>query len=340
MSRLITGAGVSLKPKIWLKGAGLRICLVSDPKVFGLFGKKIAGALGRQGHAVTTVLLPEGEAAKNWAPVQNLMQAMLKAGLGRDGLLIALGGGAVTDAAGFAAAVYLRGVSWVSMPTTLLGQLDSGIGGKTAINLPEGKNLVGAFHQPAAIVCDTAWLSGLPRRERISGLAEALKYGLVFDPGLWKFIVKNWDRLLTGDARAAEKVIRRGAAWKIKIVKEDERETKGRRELLNFGHTLGHALEKVCGYGALRHGEAVVWGMRAALRLSGARLPEAENFLAGIPVPLPKNLKARVILEAARSDKKARQGRLRFVLLKRLGAARAGVEIPDARILDVIEGLL
>lgn len=340
MSRLIAGAGVSLKPKKWMKGSNFEICLVSDPKVFGLFGREIAAALRGAGHSVVAHLLPEGEAAKSWAPVQGLMQAMLKAGLGRDGVLLALGGGAVTDAAGFAASVYLRGISWISLPTTLLGQLDSGIGGKVAINLPEGKNLVGAFHQPSAIVCDTAWLSGLPRRERVSGLAEALKYGLVFDPALWKFIVNNWDGLLAGDARAAEKVIRRGAAWKIKIVKEDERETKGRRELLNFGHTLGHALEKASGYGVLRHGEAVVWGMRAALRLSGASAPGAEEFLANIPVPLPKGLKARDILEAARSDKKARRGRLRFVLLQRLGAARTGVEIPDARILEVIEGLL
>lgn len=288
-------------------------------------------------------LLPRGERAKTWASVEDLLGAMLGAGLGRDAGLVALGGGAVTDAAGFAAAVYLRGIPWASVPTTLLGQLDSGLGGKTGINLAEGKNLAGAFHQPISVVCDTSFLESLPERERVSGLAEALKYGLVFDPALWSYIRKSWVSLRRGDPAATASVVRRGAAWKLRIVAQDERE-KGPRELLNFGHTLGHALEAAAGLGRLRHGEAVIWGMRAALRLSvshaglpRAEFDEADGFLAGVPLPLPR-VDLRKLMAAARRDKKAREGRLRFVLLRRLGRPVV-LEVGEDAILSVVREL-
>lgn len=333
----------------WAQGLSpsRRIVVVSEPQVFSRFGAPILKALHSAGFRAESFLLPAGEKAKSWPQVEKLLRAMLAAGLGRDSGLAALGGGAVTDAAGFAASIYMRGLPWASLPTTLLGQLDSGIGGKTGINLPEGKNLAGTFHQPRVIVCDTSFLATLPERERVSGLAEALKYGLVFEPALWRRITSQWGRLLDGAPAVTAEVIRRAAAWKVKIVARDERETKGARELLNFGHTLGHALESAAGLGTLRHGEAVIWGMRCALRLSlkhaglsrGA-FDLADGFLSTLVVPLPNGLSATQLLAAARRDKKARGGQLRFILLRGIGKPVAVDTVPDSSILAVIKELL
>ena len=347
MSRLFCAPGAGGSPA-WCRALGAsRAVLVSEPRALRLCGGPVRRALERAGVEHFVHLLPEGEEAKTWAAVESLLGAMLGRGLGRDGAVVALGGGAVTDAAGFAAAIYLRGLPWASLPTTLLGQLDSGLGGKTAINLSYGKNLAGAFHEPAVVVCDCEWLSTLPPRERLSGLAEALKYGLVFDPSLWRLITSRWAALLDGDAALPAAVVRRGAAWKLKIVARDPHETKGPREWLNFGHTLGHALEKAAGVGRLRHGEAVIWGMRAALRLSvayaGLSLREAdaaENFLESLPVPVPRGIKPAAVVEAARSDKKARAGRLRFILLARPGKPVVTGAVPDAAVKAVVQELL
>ena len=328
--KLFVGAGIRSKARSWTRGlcGGKRIMLASEPGVWRRYGGGVEKALKGAGFLVARHLLPSGESAKSWPAIEELLTAMLEAGLGRDAALVALGGGAVTDAAGFAAAIYLRGIPWVSAPTTLLGQLDSGLGGKTGMNLAGGKNMAGAFHRPFAVVCDTATLETLPPRERVSGLGEALKYGLVFDPALWRLMTREWDALASGDAALTAEVVRRGASWKRKIVALDPLETKGRRELLNFGHTLGHALESVAGLGVLRHGEAVIWGMRAALRLSVKRagLPasqalEADRFLAAIPVPTPRRLDPRRLLAAARRDKKNSGGEVRFVLLSFVGRA-------------------
>ncbi len=326
MSRLVAGRGVALRPRLWLRESrGRRVMLVSEPGAWRRWGRGVLRGLAAAGARPSAFLLPPGEAAKSWPPVSALLRRMLARGLGRDGCLIALGGGAVTDAAGFAAAIYMRGIPWVSAPTTLLGQLDGGIGGKTAINLPEGKNLAGAFHQPEAVVCDADFLKTLPRRERISGLAEALKCGLVFDPGLWRRMLRRWEELADGEPALTGRVIGRAAGWKLRVVARDERETRGIRDLLNFGHTLGHAFETAA-KGKLRHGEAVVWGMRAALRLSvrnaglaAAAAAEADCFLQRICVPLPPGLSPRALLKIAARDKKARGGRLRWVLLAGIG---------------------
>jgi 3-dehydroquinate synthase len=327
---LFVGAKVRLKARAWTRGLcrGKTVALVSEPGVWRRYGPGVEKALKGAGLRVVRHLLPTGEAAKSWDAVDELLTVMLDGGLGRDAALVALGGGAVTDAAGFAASIYLRGIPWVSVPTTLLGQLDSGLGGKTGINLSGGKNLAGAFHRPVAVVCDTEVLKTLPPRERVSGLGEALKYGLVFDPALWRLMTRDWESLVSGDAALTAEVVRRGASWKRKIVALDPREVKGPRELLNFGHTLGHALESVAGLGVLRHGEAVIWGMRAALRLSvknaglGAAMAlEADRFLASIPVPTPRRLDPKRLLAAARRDKKNRGGAVRFVLLRAIGKA-------------------
>ena len=346
MSRVIAGAGAAARGN-WAAGlcSGGKVMLVSEPAVFELFGKKVSAAL-KKNTAATVFLLPSGEKAKTWGAVEKLLSAMAAAGLGRDAALVALGGGSVTDAAGFAASVYQRGIPWASIPTTLLGQLDSGLGGKTGINLSEGKNLAGTFWQPSVVVCDSDFLTTLPVRERVSGLAEAIKYGLTFEPGLFRYIRDHWDALLLGEPRSTAHVVAKGANWKLKIVAQDERETKGVRDLLNFGHTLGHALEKTSGYGVLRHGEAVIWGMRAALRLSVAlaglpvsRAAEVEDFLAGLDVPLPEKLNAKSILKAAMKDKKVRRGKMRFVLLSELGWPVVKDGVTPEMILRAIDSL-
>lgn len=338
MSKLFAGEG-ALERGAWAKGLSpdRRVCLVSDDVVLRLYGGAVRRALARARCEVLVHRLPRGEAAKSWPVVERLLGAMLDAGLGRGAAVVALGGGAVTDAAGFAASIYLRGVPWVSAPTTVLGQLDGGLGGKTAINLAHGKNLAGSFHEPAGIVCDPATLRTLAPRELISGLAEAVKTAWLFDPPLWRFIETRWDALCEGEPAALSRVVRDCAAWKLKVVREDPFERRGRRELLNLGHTLGHAFEKTAGYARLRHGEAVVYGLRAMLRLSmrHAGLParaamELEDFLAGVPAPSLRGLRLDEVVRAAKSDKKARAGRLRFILLRGVGRPVAVDGVPEA----------
>ena len=348
LSRLIVGPGAALRPRLWTRGLSrsARLILVSEPRVWRLHGAKVRGALARQGLRVGRHLLPRGEKAKDLQAVARLLSAMLRQGLGRDSALAALGGGTVTDAAGFAAAIYMRGIPWVSLPTTLLGQIDGGVGGKTAVDLPEGKNLAGAFHQPLWTVCDTSLLATLPERELICGLAEALKLGLACDAALWGWLRKRWPDLLAGEPKALDELVRRAAAGKERVVSRDPRETRGLRDVLNFGHTIGHALEAAAGLGPLLHGEAVLCGMRAALRLSQAQglLPEraaeeADAFLRGVPVPRLR-LREAAVLAALRRDKKARRGRLRFVLLRAPGRAVVSPDVPEAAVRAAVRRIL
>jgi 3-dehydroquinate synthase len=240
----------------------------------------------------------------------------------------------------------MRGIPWFSVPTTLVGQVDAGIGGKTAIDLTEGKNLIGAFHQPGAVVCDTNFLATLSWRERLCGLAEAVKLGMVRDPFLLRGLRQDWPRLLAGEPAALERWIRRAAAGKASVVSRDPRETKGLRELLNFGHTIGHAVEAAAGFGPLRHGEAVICGMRAALRLSQAcaGLPartaaELDAFLRLLPVPRLR-LHESAVLAHLRQDKKARRGRLRFVLLKGVGRPLLTAQVPESSVRQAVSFVL
>ncbi|MBI5246377.1 MAG: 3-dehydroquinate synthase [Elusimicrobia bacterium] len=346
--KLFVEPGIRLSAREWTRGlsASGRVALVSESGAWRRFGSGVEKSLKRAGFKVHRHLLPSGEAAKSWDAVAELIGSMLAAGLGRDCAIVALGGGSVTDAAGFAASIYQRGIPWVTVPTTLLGQLDSGLGGKTGINMAGGKNLAGTFHRPRAVVCDPDVLRTLPARERVSGLGEALKYGLVFEPALWSLIAGRWDELMAGDPVLTARVVERSAAWKRKIVDSDEHETKGPRELLNFGHTLGHALESAAGLGVLRHGEAVIWGMRAALRLShrcsglkASFASEADRFLSTLPVPLPRRIEPRRLLELARRDKKARGGRARFVLLRAPGKPVTAF-VSDREILKAVREIL
>jgi 3-dehydroquinate synthase len=244
-----------------------KVAVVTNPTVAPLYLERVAGVLANEGVEVVRIIVPDGEEHKDWRTLNGIFDALLEQRCARDTTLIALGGGVIGDLAGFAAATYQRGVPFVQMPTTLLAQVDSSVGGKTAINHPLGKNMIGAFHQPQLVVADMRTLETLPERELRSGLAEVIKHGLIRDAAFFGWIEAHLDRLLGRDPDALEHAVVRSIAIKAEIVGRDEREG-GLRALLNFGHTFGHAIETGLGYGAWLHGEAVAAGMVMAADLS------------------------------------------------------------------------
>jgi 3-dehydroquinate synthetase len=290
--------------------------LVSDARVAGIHGADAQVALGRR--LVSVHELPEGEEAKTVDAVTALWHALR---LDRTGVLVALGGGCTTDAAGFAAATYLRGIRWVAVPTTLVGQVDAAIGGKTAIDLAEGKNLVGAFHWPARTVIDPTLLATLPERERREGLAEVVKTGLLMGESLWEL----------PDAQ----LVRRAAAYKSSVCLRDPRD-EGPRNVLNLGHTFAHALEAAAGYDDVTHGSAVALGLLAALRLSGLDTSAVEETLRPEPVHVDRDR----AWAALRRDKKAENGRVRLVLLDAPGKPVYGAERPEAEVRAALDELI
>lgn len=304
--------------------------LVTDRRVAGLHAAAAERSLRAAGIAVTRVVVPAGEPAKRARVLERLWESLAAAGLGRDGVIVALGGGVVGDLAGFAAATWLRGVPWIGVPTTVLAQVDASIGGKTAIDLAAGKNLVGAFHQPAGVLVDPDTLLTLPARHRRNGLAEVLKTGFAVDAPFWHWLERRLDELATGEPAVLAGAVTRSIAVKARVVQSDERERPGGpRTALNFGHTLGHAIESVTGYRGLLHGEAVAIGMRAAaglsVRVAGLapeshiRLEAALDHL-GLPVSMPK-LAVDDLMAAMRNDKKRVGGEIRWVLTPRIGDA-------------------
>ena len=316
-------------------GRGL---LVTDEHVAAHYRRPAEAALREAGWHIKTLVLPPGEATKSAAHLHTLYDEALAWGLDRQTPVLALGGGVVGDLAGFAAATLLRGLPLVQLPTSLIAQVDSALGGKTAINHAAGKNLIGAFYQPRLVLADVRTLQTLPEREWTSGLAEALKHALIADPALLSFLEENRAAVLARDADTVAALIPRAARVKAEIVSEDEREA-GRRVVLNFGHTFGHAIERVAGYGAFTHGEAVALGMRAALHLSHHLHPEAIPLerlarLAGM-VPVEKSLAALPtadLMRAMQADKKVLRGTVRFVVLRRPGAAYLTGEVPEAAV--------
>ena len=315
------------------------VAIVTNSTVAPLFMEPFAGALAREGVEVVRIVLPDGEEHKDWRTLNAVFDALLKNGCGRDTTLIALGGGVIGDLAGFAAATYQRGVQYVQAPTTLLAQVDSSVGGKTAINHPLGKNMIGAFHQPRLVLADTDTLKTLPERELRSGLAEVIKHGLIRDAAFFGWLEANVERLLSREAQALEHAVLRSIAIKAEIVARDERES-GLRKVLNFGHTFGHAIETGLGYGVWLHGEAVAAGMVMAADLSRqlGYLTEADTGRirsllqrAGLPTAA-KGLAPARIQQLMSVDKKVKDGRIHFVLLERLGAATLRDDIPPAAI--------
>lgn len=310
-------------------------CLVVTNETVGpLYLDALEADLGDR--TMDSIALPDGEAHKTLATVEMVLDKLVANRAGRDTTLIALGGGVVGDITGFAAACYMRGVAFVQVPTTLLAQVDSSVGGKTGVNHPGGKNLIGAFHQPNIVLIDTSTLSTLPDRELKAGLAEVIKYGAIADVEFLGWLEDNIDALLKKDADALAHAIRRSCELKAEVVAEDEREA-GRRAILNFGHTFGHAIERCQGYGDWLHGEAVAAGMLMAAELSD--IPSADRARlrtligrAGLPVG-PPAIGADRMFEAMGLDKKVVAKKLRFVVLDRLGSARV-TENYDAKRLD------
>jgi 3-dehydroquinate synthase len=300
------------------------VMIVTNETVGPLYRSPLEGALA--GKRVRAVTLPDGEQFKTLATLGRVLDALVEARFNRDACVVALGGGVVGDLAGFAAACYQRGVDFVQVPTTLLAQVDSSVGGKTGVNHPGGKNLIGAFHQPRAVLTDLETLRTLPPRELRAGLAEVIKYGLIDDPSFLGWLEHNVAALLALDADALAHAVRRSCEIKARIVASDERE-QGVRALLNLGHTFGHAIEAAAGYGEWLHGEAVAAGMLLASDLSArlgwieaADVARVRDLLrrAGLPVSAPPIGAARA-LDLMGMDKKVQQGRIRLVLLRRLG---------------------
>ena len=308
--------------------------IVTNEVVAPLYLEKLKRAL--PGIRVTEVVIPDGEQSKSWQTLNRLFDQLLKARCGRDALVIALGGGVVGDLAGFAAAIYQRGVPFIQVPTTLLAQVDSSVGGKTAINHALGKNMIGAFHQPVAVISDVATLDTLPERELRSGLAEVIKHGFALDASFVDWLESNVEKILRRDHGALAHAIRRSCELKARIVAADEREA-GERALLNFGHTFGHAIEAGTGYGTWLHGEAVAAGMVMAAELSALMGQLKKNEVsrvralvkrAGLPVNGPALAPERM-LELMALDKKAAKGKTRFVLLESLGRAALRLDVDE-----------
>jgi 3-dehydroquinate synthase len=322
--------------------------VVSDGHVAPLYLGRVVDALRRvrAGQRIGQYVLPPGEEAKTLDNFARVADALARAGMRRDATLFALGGGVVGDLAGFAAACWMRGIDCVQLPTTLLAMVDSSVGGKTAVDLPQGKNLVGAFHPPRAVLADTATLRTLPPRELRAGLAEVVKYGAIADAPFLDWIDAHVDALLAMDDAALAEAIARSCAHKAAIVGRDPFE-HGERALLNFGHTFGHAIETGQGYGALNHGEAVAVGMVLAARLSErlglsgagdtARLRDLLSRL-GLPVDLPPGLDPQALLAHMRLDKKAQADGLRFIVWDGAGRARVLAGVPEDAVLDVLRG--
>jgi shikimate kinase / 3-dehydroquinate synthase len=318
-------------------GQGGGVLIVTDHTIAERHAQPLIDALASDGISARLHLVPAGEAAKELAVLAGIYDALAAAGVDRQGLLIALGGGTVGDVAGFAAATWMRRIRYLQMPTTLLAMVDSSIGGKTAINLPAGKNLAGAVHQPAAIFCDLAYLATLPVKDYRASLAEVIKAAIIADRSLADWLTANLSAVLRREPAAVREAVARAIGIKAAVVADDPQEN-GARAILNYGHTVGHALERAAGFGRLRHGEAVAWGMEVAARISvrtGACAPESiavqHSLLqdAGLLATPPAVSHAKLI-EAMRHDKKSRDGELRWVLLREIGRAEYGRSVDSS----------
>ena len=320
-----------------------RVAIVSNATVAPLYMGRLRASLDAQGVTSVPIILPDGEEYKNWQTLNCIFDALLTNRCERSTAVLALGGGVVGDLTGFAAASYLRGVPFIQIPTTLLAQVDSSVGGKTGINHPLGKNMIGAFYQPRAVLADIETLNTLPDRELHAGIAEIIKYGLIRDPVFLEWIEANMQGLLARDAVILVEAIERSCANKAEVVAADERES-GMRALLNLGHTFGHAIENAMGYGVWLHGEAVAAGTVLAAELSQRMglisRPESDRTravfeAARLPTRAPR-LGVERYLELMGHDKKVQQGQMRLVLLRRLGEAFLSAQFPHEALTEVL----
>jgi 3-dehydroquinate synthase len=327
-------------------GLGRRCAVITDANVAPLYAHALERRLAAAGFECLRITLPAGEKAKSIRSLQACYDQLAAHRMERHSFIIALGGGVVGDLAGFVAATYLRGIPFVQAPTTLLAQVDSSVGGKVAINLKAGKNLVGAFYQPRLVLCDLDALRSLPKREFRSGLAEVIKYGIIYDAALFRGLERDLPGLLRLEPDLLAAVVARCCRIKAAVVAQDETET-GQRAILNFGHTIGHAIENSAGYGRYLHGEAIAIGQVAAARLSQRLLglPEEETArvhrlisAAGLPVAIRLSSAQRArLFRAMQLDKKVSRGEVRFVLAKRIGKVLWGQAVPNALIEEVMD---
>ena len=342
--RIVIGSGLLADPLSWAETPPASCAMiVTNTTVAPLYAARLEGALRGRYPTVHTVSLPDGEDHKNWQTLNLVFDALLANACDRKTVIFALGGGVVGDMAGFAAACYMRGVPFVQVPTTLLAQVDSSVGGKTGVNHPLGKNMIGAFYQPRLVVCDLQTLASLPAREFSAGLAEVIKYGPIADMAFLEWIETNIEALMDRDPVALAHAVKRSCEIKAWVVGQDEREA-GLRAILNFGHTFGHAIETGLGYGRWLHGEAVGCGMVMGAHLSqqlGLIAPALVTRLtdlierAGLPTVGPQLGSARY-LSLMRVDKKAEAGEIRFVVLDAPGSASLR-SAPDALVCEVID---
>jgi 3-dehydroquinate synthase len=324
---------------------GNRCAVISDRNVAPRFAKAAQLSLKKAGFDSVLITVPAGETAKSLKVVEQCYDALAKHRLERKSFIVALGGGVVGDLAGFVAATYLRGVAFVQVPTTLLAQVDSSVGGKVGVNLKAGKNLVGAFHQPKFVLCDIDAMKTLPMREFRAGLAEVIKYGIIYDAALFERLEQDLSKLLKREPNALTEVIARCCEIKAEVVGQDETET-GVRAILNFGHTIGHAIENISGYGKYLHGEAISIGQVAAAKISataGLSASDAERIgtlfkQAGLPTKIQLNASQRKkLLAAMRLDKKVSAGEVKFVLAKKIGETIWGQKVSEALIDEALD---
>jgi 3-dehydroquinate synthase len=340
-----TGLLHRLGPECARLGLGTRCAIISDTNVAPRFATAARKTLAKAGFAPALITIPAGETAKNLKTVEACYNQLAAQRFERQSFIVALGGGVVGDLAGFVAATYLRGLPFVQVPTTLLAQVDSSVGGKVGINLKAGKNLVGAFYQPRLVLCDLRTLVSLPTREYRAGLAEVIKYGIIYDARLFQRLERDLPKLLRGNPRILAAVVARCCRIKAEVVRQDETEG-GLRAILNFGHTIGHALEAISHYGKYLHGEAIAIGQVAAARLSreilGLPAPDVARIAAifrraGLPTRLALNAPQRQkLLTAMQLDKKVRAGEIKFVLATRIGTVKFGQRVPLTAIQHIL----
>ena len=346
--RIVVDAGIlgRVGPELKGVGVGAKVALFSDAGILARLGGPVRGSLTAAGFDVTVVELPAGEAAKTVEVASRGWDALLAAGLDRGSTVVALGGGAVGDLAGFVAATYMRGVNFVQLPTTLLAQVDAAIGGKTAIDHPRAKNLVGAFHQPRVVLVDPTALTTLPEREFRSGLAEVVKHGIVLDADYFADLEKNRVALVAREIETLTRVVAGSCRLKASVVERDEQEAE-LRAVLNYGHTIGHAVEAVTGYARWTHGEAVSLGIAAEARLAerlGVGSRETANrqieLLRAVGLPVRDSGAApSAVLEALGRDKKSREGRVPFVLAPEIGRFTVVFDVPREAVLETLREL-
>ena len=340
-SNILRSIGASLKTFDFSP----KVAVISNPTVYPLYGNIVTGSLKKQGFDVLTVTIPDGEEYKDLLWVEHIYNELLKKKLDRSSALVALGGGVIGDIAGFAASTYMRGISCIQVPTTLLAQVDSSVGGKTGVNHKLGKNMIGTFWQPSLVLIDVKTLKTLRRREFLAGIAEVIKYGVIWDEKLFNFLEAEKKKILNLDRDALLYVIKRSCEIKAEVVSEDEREA-GLRSILNFGHTIGHALETATEYRQYLHGEAIAIGMHLEAKLANLlNLIENKKVLKvkalidgyGLPSEMPADIDIAHILSSMQLDKKAVAGKLKFILPEKIGKVRIEKGISDKIISDLLK---